>query len=150
MMPVKTFSKTQLVAALAMACSGLDGHAEPAKTAPAKTGPVKSVFVMPASPREGRDPFFPESTRVYERTAAVAAVAAAAAPVKGAEITSLKVKGYSVMNGQAMVIINNHAFMVNDEGDVLTLAGRVHIRCMEIRPGLAVIQANGQRIDLHF
>jgi len=147
-MPVKTFSKIQLMVLFTVAGSALNGHAEPAK-APVRTGPIKSVFVMPTSPKEGRDPFFPDSTRVYETTAAATAVAAAAT-VHGPEITNLKVKGYSVMNGRAMVIINNHAFMVNDEGDVLTLSGRVHIRCMEIRPGLAIIQVNGQRMDLHF
>lgn len=149
MMPVKTFSKIQRVVLLAMVCSGLNSHAQPAKTTPTKPAePIKSMFVMPASPREGRDPFFPDSNRVYETTAATVAVAVV--PVKGSEITSLKVKGYSMINGQAMVIINNHAFMINDEGDVLIPGGRVHIRCVEIRPGLAVIQANGQRLDLHF
>ena len=44
---------------------------------PLKSGPavpvnpvVRSVFAIPASPRDGRDPFFPESTRPYEEAVA--------------------------------------------------------------------------------
>lgn len=121
------------------------GAAEPAKTTPAKLEPIKSVFIMPANPKEGRDPFFPESTRVYEVTAAVAATTA-----RVAEITTLKVKGYSLVNGQPMVIINNHAFMITDEGDVLTSSGRVHIRCIDIKPSNVTIEANGQLQKLRF
>ena len=119
------------------------GIAEPAKAPAPVTGPIRSVFIMPASPKEGRDPFFPESTRVYE-------VAGPAIVSQVAEITTLKVKGYSIVNGQPMVIINNHSFMINDEGDVLTSGGRVHVRCLDIKASTAVITANGQRLDLHF
>jgi hypothetical protein len=120
--------------------------AEPAKAhPPAKLEPIKSVFIIPANTKEGRDPFFPESTRVYEVSAAVAAVTAHVA-----EITTLKIKGYSLVNGQPMVIINNHAFMINDEGDVLTSSGRVHVRCIDIKSSFAIIAANGQIQKLRF
>jgi hypothetical protein len=49
-----------------------------------------------------------------------------------------------------MVIINNHAFMINDEGDVLTSSGRVHIRCLDIKPSNAIIEENGQIHTLRF
>ena len=42
---------------------------------------------------------------------------------------------------------------VMGEGDttvVLTPGGRVHVRCLVIRPSLAIVEANGQRRDLHF
>jgi hypothetical protein len=128
---------------MAIVLSGrLAEGAEPVKAAPAKLEPIKSVFTIPASPKEGRDPFFPESTRVYEVFAATT--------VHAVEITTLKVKGYSMINGQPMVIINNHAFMINDEGDVLTSSGRVHIRCLDIKPSNAIIEENGQIHTLRF
>jgi hypothetical protein len=142
-MPVKSFLKIQILLLPAMLCVPVTSHAGPVKTPPVRTGPIRSVFIMPASPKEGRDPFFPDSTRIYE-TGVVATVSHVP------EITSLKIKGYSVVNGQPMIIINNHSFMVNDEGDVLTSGGRVHIRCLEIKASTAIIEANGQRLDLHF
>ena len=142
---MKIFSKIDLGLCALIMCGVSAAAGDSAKPAPAKVMPVRSVFVMPTSPTEGRDPFFPQSTRVYE-------VANASAPVAAHvdEITTLKVKGYIIVNGQAMVTINNHSFMVGDEGDVLTSNGRVHIRCLAIRGGTAVIEAGGQRIDLHF
>lgn len=115
--------------------------ADAAKPAPPKPKPVaaKSVFKMPLSPQEGRDPFFPESTHPYED----------ATPVTHAlDASSFAVKGISMENGRYMVIINNHTFAVGDEGDVRTTSGEVHVRLVEIRPNEAVIEVKGQRRNL--
>jgi hypothetical protein len=112
---------------------------EPPKAAPAKPAPVRSVFLMPANAREGRDPFFPDSARPYE-----AAVAAS----RTVEANAFSVKGISIERGHAMAIINNHTFTVGDEGDVQTTSGRVHLRCTEIRPGVVVIEVNGIKREL--
>ena len=48
---------------------------------------LRSVFVIPANPKEGRDPFFPNSNRPYER-------AQAGQPHVG-DITALVLKGIS-------------------------------------------------------
>ena len=47
-----------------------------------------------------------------------------------------------------MAIINNHTFAVGDEGDVRTANGEVHLRCVEIRAGVVVIEINGTRREL--
>jgi hypothetical protein len=114
---------------------------------PLKSGPavpvnpvVRSVFTIPASPRDGRDPFFPESTRPYEE-----AVASTARPTFE---NSFAVKGFSYEHGHPMVIINNHTFALGDEGDVQTTSGRVHIRLAEIRATSVVIEVNGSRREL--
>jgi len=114
-------------------------HAEPAKSQPAKPAPPRSVFLMPTSPREGRDPFYPESTRPFEE----------AAPQNTNVAKPLAVKGLSWEHGRAMVIINNHTFAIGDEGDVLTTGGRVHLRLTEIRKDAAVIEVNGLRRELN-
>lgn len=112
---------------------------EPPKAAPSKPVPAHSVFVIPASARDGRDPFFPESLRPYEE-------AVSSKSPLGANAFS--VKGLSVEHGHAMVIINNHTFAVGDEGDVLAAGKRVHIRLAEIRADVVVIEVNGTRREL--
>ena len=140
---MKSFLKIQAVLLLAALSGGLANGAEPAKTPapPAKTPPPRSTFIIPASAKDGRDPFYPESTRAFEVAVTTSHVV---------EITSLKVKGYSVMHGHPMVIINNHSFMVGDEGDVLTPGGRIHVRCLQISANATVIEVNGQRHNLVF
>ena len=114
----------------------------PAKAAPPAVVPPRSVFTQPNSPREGRDPFCPESTRVFDAMASTHAATEVA--------TTLAVKGYSMSNGRPMVIINNHTFTTGDEGDVLSGPNRTHIRCIEIRPGTVVVDVNGARHEIHF
>lgn len=118
---------------------GESPKAEPAKAEPAKVAPARSVFVMPASPREGRDPFFPESPRPYEESVTT---------TNRADANAITIKGFSIERGHAMVIINNHTFAVGDEGDVLTGGSRVHLRLLEIRPTAAVIEINGSRREI--
>ena len=118
-------------------------NAPAAKPAPAKPAPVvtaRSVFTQPASGRDGRDPFFPESTRVFETTQA--------ATVHVVEINNLTVKGFSIVRGRPMVIINNHSFMVGDEGDVLTTGGRIHLKCVDVLANAVVIEFNGSMHQL--
>jgi hypothetical protein len=136
--------KTLLTTFFVLVAAGLIQLAtasETPKTPAANLLPVRSVFAIPTNVREGRDPFFPESTRVFE---------AVAAATKTVEITALTVKGISGLPGHRLVIINNHTFGIGDEGDVLTPTGRVHIRCVEIRPDAVTIEINGQRHELHF
>jgi len=106
---------------------------------PAKPAPARSAFVIPAGVREGRDPFFPESTRPYEEQIAAK---------KPMDVNAFVVKGLSIERGHPMVIINNHTFAVGDEGDVLTTNGRMHLRLLEIRGSAAVIEVNGVQREL--
>ena len=101
-----------------------------------KIGPVKSVFTLPKRFVEGRDPFYPESTRVFQAVLAENAS-------HTVEITSLAVKGYYRDAKGAFVIINNHTFTIGDEGDVLTPGGRVHIKCVDVLPQAVVVEYNG-------
>jgi hypothetical protein len=136
---VKALGKKMLFAVLA-AASVPAVLGEPPKAAPVKPAPARSVFVMPVSTRDGRDPFFPESTRPYDDNPA--------AKQHELEANAFAVKGFSIEHGRAMVIINNHTFAEGDEGDVLTTAGRVHIRLIAVRPDAAVIEVNGNRREL--
>ncbi|HEV2320256.1 MAG TPA: hypothetical protein VGV18_10930 [Verrucomicrobiae bacterium] len=111
-----------------------------AAAAPYTNAPIKSVFILPATPNEGRDPFYPNSMRPYQD----------AAPKRAVDVTVLQVKGYSQIAGHRFVIINNHTFAEGDEGDVLTSSGRVHIRCLSVAPGSVLVECNGTRHLLRF
>ena len=130
--------KSLIVALAAVGAPAVLGQPSKAAANPAP----RSVFVMPTGPREGRDPFFPESSRPYEE-------ATPAKPTQVPMADLFTVKGMSIENGHAMVIINNHTFAVGDEDDVLTQGGRVHLRLIEIRDGIVEIEANGTRRELN-
>jgi hypothetical protein len=104
---------------------------------------IRSVFNLPSSSKDGRDPFYPESTRVMDDLQRANAS-------KTVELTSLKVPGISGTPGHLLAIINNHTFAIGDEGDVLTASGRVHLRCIDIHPDSVLVEINGQmhRINL--
>jgi hypothetical protein len=133
---MKTFRQNVLAAALSIGCvSAPMANAAPAAKSD-KTNLIQSVFILPANPKEGRDPFFPDSIRPYEN--------AAAATPKTADITSLVVRGFSGTADHRLVIINNHTFAAGDEGDVTTATGHIHLRCVEIGTDAVVVEIGGQ------
>jgi hypothetical protein len=105
-----------------------------------KAETTRSVFILPSNPKEGCDPFFPNSNRPYE--------IAAAANMRTGNLTSLVLKGFSGSQNHRLVIINNHTFAAGDTGDVITSDGRVHLRCIEIKTNSVVIEIGGQRHEL--
>lgn len=108
-----------------------------------KTETTRSVFILPSNPKEGCDPFFPNSNRPYE-------MAAAANTRTGniGNVTSLVLKGFSGSQNHRLAIINNHTFAAGDTGDVITSDGRVHLRCIEIKTNSVVIETGGQHREL--
>ena len=125
---------------LLLASAGLWSSAADVNTSPAPPEAPESVFVMPSKPQEGCDPFFPNSTRPYE--------AAMVANRHSAAVSSLELKGISGNPPHRLVIINNHTFAAGDEQDVITHEGRIQVRCIEIKPNSAIIEADGQRVEL--
>lgn len=107
----------------------------------------KSVFVMPDSPKDGRDPFFPNSTRPYESSTS-------AKNVDNSLLHTLKIG--SIMDGgvgRVFAIINNHAFAPGEEGTVITDDGqRINIRCLDIdsKAGTVTVESSGARATLNF
>jgi hypothetical protein len=139
---MKNFSEKTIMVLLGMSCAMvLTTGAAPA-TQSNITNANRSIFILPSSPSEGRDPFFPDSTRPYK-------VAVAANP-RVVDVNSLVVKGFSGSVDHRLVIINNHTFAAGDEGDVVTPAGRIHLSCIEIRTNSVVIEVGGQRHELFY
>jgi hypothetical protein len=103
---------------------------------------TQSVFVIPTNAREGRDPFFPNSTRLFEDTVSKT-------PPVG-DVSSLVLRGISGSPGHRLAIINNHTFAAGDEGEVVTPHTRIHIRCVEIKDNSVVVESGGQRHELSY
>ena len=100
----------------------------------------RSIFEQPSSPKEGRDPFFPNSMRYFASMVVPAS--------KSKDLTSLVIHGKSGMPDHPLVIINDVTFAEGDDRDVITSDGRIHIHCLQIIGDLVVIEANGQHHQL--
>ena len=105
--------------------------------------PMRSVFVIPSNPQEGRDPFFPTSSRPYQHAQPVARP-------HSADITSLVLKGISGPSDNRLAIINNRTFAVGDEQDLVTSQGRLRVHCVEIKPDSVVVEFAGESHELKY
>lgn len=106
----------------------------------AKTNSLRSVFILPANPGEGRDPFFPKSNRPFET--------AMTATNNNVEVTALVVKGISGPLDHRLVIINNHTLAAGDIADVITDQGRIRVHCVEIKSRSVIIEVGGRYHEL--
>ena len=99
----------------------------------------QSVFIIPASPKEGRNPFFPKSVSEAQ-----------VRKVKPEEVDSSSI----VLNGitsppKRTAMINGKTFETGESGEVrLHNGGRLSIQCLEIRSDTAVILVGTQRKEL--
>ncbi len=142
----KRSGKLPLMLAMAALAGGLPGRAAPpAPATPA--APPKSVFILPTKPEEGRDPFFPNSTRPYQEAQALH-------PVNVPVVPTLKVETILVnQDGKAFAVINDQTFAAGDEGDVITQTGRrVHLRCLAIDPrkNTVTVETGGVQVTLNY
>ena len=119
----------------------LPAAAAPSPKAAGPEAAPRSVFVIPANPKEGRDPFFPASSRPYETVQA-------AHQSHVVEISSLVLKGISGPPDNRLAIINNRTFALGDEQDLVTARGRIRVRCVEINTNSVVVESAGQRQEL--
>jgi len=110
--------------------------APPAKTE--VTEPETSNFVVPRNQKEGRDPFFPNSTIAVPGPVVSPTKATPVAPVK------MTLMGISGPRDKHLAIINGKTFGKGEEQDV----GHVHIRCVEIKEESVIIDVNGERQEL--
>jgi hypothetical protein len=113
----------------------------PTNSPPADVPIPKAVFVFPATPQEGKDPFFPDSTRNYTGNTATKTN-------KAVIVSEVALKGVFFMAKRPLATINNHTFEVGEEGDVITGTGRLRIRCLEVREDSVLIEVGGERREL--
>ena len=106
---------------------------------PANPQIQQSVFTIPVSPSGGRDPFFPNSTRVYGNNPDK--------PNQGPALSELTLRSVLVSPQRVLAIINNHPFAVGEDGDVIIAktGQHQHIRCAAIdaKAGTVIVEADG-------
>ncbi|HEY4952631.1 MAG TPA: hypothetical protein VII71_04500 [Verrucomicrobiae bacterium] len=122
--------------------AGLPVVAAPPVVQTSGVQPPRSIFTLPTNSKEGCDPFFPASLRPYENAVAIGSHAG--------DLTAVVMQGISGPPNRRLAIINNVTFGVGDEAEVRTPQGRIHIHCLEITANSAVIEAGGQRQELHY
>jgi hypothetical protein len=109
----------------------------------------QSTFVVPASVKEGRNPFFTQIVRKRETPKPVAPV------VTPTPTPAPVVENYTfVLNGltsppRQTAIINGRTFEPGEEAEVKMSNGKkVLIKCVEVRADSAVISVGGQQREL--
>jgi hypothetical protein len=112
--------------------------------APAQVEPPKSVFVIPVTADQGKDPFFPLSIRLHP----VPVITTMTTNVT-AGVVQLDLKGISGTVDRRLAIINNRTFEVGEEGEMTINTSRVRIVCKEIKDDSVRVLVNGQERTLH-
>ena len=101
-----------------------------------------STFVNPRIATDGRDPFFPNSSRVYGENA----VTNRAATV----MVDLILKGISGTTEKPLAIINSTTFTAGESNEVILKNGRMRIQCVEVNmaAGTVLMQIGSERREL--
>jgi hypothetical protein len=113
---------------------------------PAATEIPRSVFVLPRNPSEGRDPFFPHTSRLSGARATETKTVTNKPPA----VIELALKGISGTRDRPLAIINTTTFGVGDENDVITGTRRVRVHCVGINvdTGTVIVQIGNERREL--
>lgn len=128
----------------AKSAKGVEAVAKSETPAPERIEIPRSEFVIPTSPMEGRDPFYPDSTRMF----AMAAKTASKGAAKPAPSVQFQLKAISTSGGRRVASINNRPFETNEEGELAFGSARIRIRCVEIRDDSVLIEVDGQPHEL--
>lgn len=123
--------------------------AKTASAAPPEPEVPQSIFIVPAAPQQGRDPFFPRSTRPYAAMPAPVTPAKTNVPAPPPAL-ELVCNGISGTPEKPLAIINFRTFEIGEENEVSSGGRSVRIRCLEINraAGTVLIQAGGERREL--
>ncbi len=148
-MKTTSFLRVTLVIA-ALKFSMLSGRSAPAATnnAAATNAVPKSVFTTPETKKDGCDPFFPGSTRLWGLSMA-AQQPVAVKESKPTGIDCLTLKGLSGAPANPLAMINGHTMAKGEDAEVTTDCGRLLVHCVDISTNSAVIEVSGERRELH-
>ena len=108
---------------------------------PAEPELPKSVFIFPATPEEGKDPFFPLSKRLRPSPRVVTMTTT---NVPTQVVVQMELKGISGTPGHRLAIINNKTFEEGEEGEVSVASSRVRVVCKEIKDDSVLVLVNGR------
>jgi hypothetical protein len=134
-------------AAVAFQFSPLSAQAAPAAKTAAPTDAVpKSVFTIPASKKDGCDPFFPGSTRLWGGSAGTQTAATKRNLPTG--LDCLVLKGLSGPEGKRFAMINGRTMTRGEDAEINTDCGRLLVHCVDITSNSAIVELSGERKEL--
>ena len=107
---------------------------------PATNSVPFSQFVIPAHQGQGRDPFFPKSTRLT--------VVTNVAPIVQPSPARLVLQGISGTTEHRFAIINGQTVTVGETGDVTVNGTRLQFRCLDIRDVSCVLEIGTERREI--
>ena len=104
----------------------------------------QSVFVIPRKVDEGKDPFFPNSSRVY------GADATAKPGAKPQPVADLTLRGISGTAEAPLAIINTTTCTTGETAEIITKNSRIKVQCLEINmaAGTVLLQVGAERREL--
>lgn len=104
----------------------------------------QSVFVVPRKATEGKDPFFPNSARVY-------GVDTTAKPGTKPQVAAdIVLRGISGTAEEPLAIINTTTCTTGETAEIITKNSRLKVQCLEINmaAGTVLLQIGGERREL--
>ncbi len=110
---------------------------------PAEVVIPRSVFVEPAEPQDGRDPFFPNSTRLFASPSS-----GAKQGVTPAWFMEVRLKGISGIPAHRLAIINGKTLAAGEETMLKTGARWLRMRCVEVKAESAIVEIGTERREL--
>ena len=143
------FTSSASIAAVILLAATASVPSEPAAKKSGFDAPVTasnavplSVFTIPSNPREGRDPFFPNAGRFSAGAETNSTTSAAA--------SAIILNGLSGARDHRLAMINGRTLAEGETNEVITAAGPVRIRCVEIKGESVVVEViGGERRELH-
>jgi hypothetical protein len=140
------FARPCLALALTLPCSlfaaaaGAGAPATPAASAQELSEVPKSVFAIPATIKDGRNPFFPYAPQPK--------------PVPAPGPSQVITEGF-ILNGitsppKRTAMINGRTFEVGESAEVRVGGSKVLIKCEDIRDSSVIINVGGQSRELRF
>ena len=131
-------------AAAAPAPAPVRSHAPAAVTNAATTVEIpKSVFVIPINSKEGRDPFFPNSVRVYSTATSAKTNVVTTAANLVLKLGVLSPNFATIISGTS-----SRTLAAGEETEFNIPGGPYHIKCLEIKAESVIIEINGERREL--
>jgi len=110
-------------------------------TVPVGSEIPQSVFIIPNSPKDGRNPFFPGSHAELPPTPK---------PIAPIDASSFVLNGIT-SPPKRTAMINGRTFEVGEQGEVrVPNGGKELIKCVEIGADSAIIEWKGQQVVLRF
>jgi hypothetical protein len=142
----KSRATLAIAVAVLFALMGMENAARAEENAPKAVGPLpvpKSVFIIPTNVKEGRDPFFPNSSR------APGSEQVQVDPHSNV-MSLLILNGLNLKPGGHTAMINGHTMAEGETADIMTSSGTISVHCVKITDGNTVIVEVGSKTqELH-